>query len=45
MSGITIYTTGLCAFCYRAKALLDGKGRKVHPPAQDEDEDAESPTA
>ena len=26
MSGITIYTTGLCAFCYRAKALLDGKG-------------------
>lgn len=26
MSGITIYTTGLCPFCYRAKALLDDKG-------------------
>ena len=26
MSGITIYTTGLCPFCYRAKALLKGKG-------------------
>ncbi len=26
MLGITIYTTGLCPFCYRAKALLDDKG-------------------
>lgn len=26
MSGITIYTTGLCPFCYRAKALLKAKG-------------------
>jgi len=26
LSGITIYTTGLCPFCYRAKALLDAKG-------------------
>lgn len=26
MSGITIYTTGLCPFCYRAKALLEAKG-------------------
>jgi len=26
MSGITMYTTGLCPFCYRAKALLDAKG-------------------
>ncbi|MHA1536676.1 MAG: glutaredoxin 3 [Alphaproteobacteria bacterium] len=26
MSAITIYTTGLCPYCYRAKALLDAKG-------------------
>ncbi len=26
MSGITIYTSGLCPFCYRAKSLLEGKG-------------------
>ena len=26
MSGITIYTSGLCPSCYRAKALLDAKG-------------------
>lgn len=25
MAGIKIYTTGMCPFCYRAKALLDGK--------------------
>jgi glutaredoxin 3 len=23
---VTIYTTGMCPYCYRAKALLDGKG-------------------
>ncbi|MFL0804099.1 MAG: glutaredoxin 3 [Agarilytica sp.] len=26
MSEITIYTTKYCGYCYRAKALLDGKG-------------------
>ncbi len=26
MSEVTIYTTGLCGFCYRAKALLKAKG-------------------
>jgi glutaredoxin 3 len=26
MPEITIYTTGLCGFCYRAKALLKSKG-------------------
>ncbi|HUT48583.1 MAG TPA: glutaredoxin 3 [Alphaproteobacteria bacterium] len=26
MPDVTIYTTGLCGFCYRAKALLDSKG-------------------
>lgn len=26
MSNVTIYTTGLCGFCYRAKALLEAKG-------------------
>lgn len=26
MANVTIYTTGLCGFCYRAKALLEAKG-------------------
>jgi len=26
MAEVTIYTTGLCGFCYRAKALLKAKG-------------------
>jgi glutaredoxin 3 len=26
MPDVTIYTTGLCGFCYRAKALLEAKG-------------------
>ena len=26
MADVTIYTTGLCGFCYRAKALLKAKG-------------------
>lgn len=26
MPEVTIYTTGLCGFCYRAKALLKSKG-------------------
>ena len=26
MPDVTIYTTGLCGFCYRAKALLKSKG-------------------
>ena len=25
MPDVTIYTTGLCGFCYRAKALLEGR--------------------
>jgi len=26
MANVTIYTTGMCGFCYRAKALLEAKG-------------------
>ena len=26
MPEVTIYTTGLCGFCYRAKSLLKAKG-------------------
>jgi glutaredoxin 3 len=26
MPDVTIYTTGMCGFCYRAKALLKAKG-------------------
>jgi glutaredoxin 3 len=26
MPNVTIYTTGMCGFCYRAKALLEAKG-------------------
>lgn len=26
MSAVTIYTTAICPYCYRAKALLESKG-------------------
>lgn len=26
MSGVVMYTTGLCPYCYRAKKLLEDKG-------------------
>lgn len=26
MAQVTIYTTGMCGYCYRAKALLEAKG-------------------
>lgn len=30
MAKVEIYTTKLCPYCYRAKALLDGKGIAYH---------------
>ena len=30
MADITIYTTEMCGFCRRAKALLDEKGASYH---------------
>ena len=43
MAEVDIYTTPFCGFCYRAKALLEGKGVRfteidvtVTPGARDE---------
>ena len=30
MSEVTLYSTGWCPFCVRAKRLLDGKSVRVH---------------
>ena len=40
MADVTLYSTGWCPFCVRAKRLLAGKGARVHEIDVDREPDA-----